>query len=628
MAAITISFKNDADSNKYVLAYHNGLDSFRSGLSILIAHIQQADLNSPQQVDVIRRDINDTRMRMKAMDFWFRYLEPIMYNKVNAPIPVEWENEVFEKFEKPYRRDGAGLMLAYLYLDEKDPSKDSLLSLVKASVTATQTYGADSITDNLKTPDHFFLCNRLFLLNLAAIYTTGFECPDTARIIPELRGMMADVDNIYSAFDQAFPQNKLPDNYLALYHNAIKFINDQPVAYSAFNHFIFIKDYVNSLYAINQKLIRDYHVMSKSFNDYTLNNDNNSIFNKSLYTGQSPKGIFMHIDNEEDLDELNKLGKMLFFDPMLSGNNQRSCASCHKPNEYYTDTNRVTSMQFNHKDFLVRNTPSLVNVQYNQLIMLDGKHISLQNQAKGVITSPIEMGCEEKEVLQKVLSCPEYKKGFEKLLKYTPQEKEITFDHIVSALTFYYTKYSRYYSPFDDAMNSNKPLNVAAQKGFNLFMSRAQCGTCHYVPEFNGVKPPYVSSEFEVLGVPQDTSFKQLSTDSGRYLINPAFETMHAFRTGSIRNAQFTSPYMHNGVFRTLNQVIDFYDAGGGVGEGLKVANQTLPADSLKLTKEDKANLLAFIKSLNEDITFEDPPEKLPASKNKALNKRKVGGVY
>src|SRR5688572_19451283 len=159
-------------------------------------------------------------------------------------------------------------------------------------------------------------------------------------------------------------------------------------------------------------------------------------------------------------------------------------------------------------------------------------------------------------------------------------------------------------------------------------MSKAQCSTCHFVPQFNGVKPPHVGSDFEVLGTPADTSYKQLSTDKGRYGVNPAPEMLNAFRTGTVRNAAFTKPYMHNGIFTSLDQVIDLYDAGGGAGKKLTVANQTLAADSLKLSKTEKSNLLAFIHSLNENIIFEDPPPGLPASSNKSLNSRKVGGEY
>jgi cytochrome c peroxidase len=192
----------------------------------------------------------------------------------------------------------------------------------------------------------------------------------------------------------------------------------------------------------------------------------------------------------------------------------------------------------------------------------------------------------------------------------------------------YYSSFSNYYSPFDNAMNENKHINTYCEKGFNIFMSKAQCATCHFVPQFNGVKPPYIGTEFEVLGVPADTGFSKISPDSGRAIINPATQTMHAFRTGSIRNAEHTKPYMHNGVFNRLEEVISFYDAGGGTGKGLKLHNQTLSTDSLKLSNDEKEQLTAFLQSLNENIKFEAPPIALPVSKDKNLNNRKVGGEY
>jgi cytochrome c peroxidase len=244
------------------------------------------------------------------------------------------------------------------------------------------------------------------------------------------------------------------------------------------------------------------------------------------------------------------------------------------------------------------------------------------------MTNPREMGGEKNDIVRKVMSCKEYRTALNKFLKLTPEEHEVTIDHIVSAITYYYSDYSNYYSPFDDAMNKQAPLDHASINGFNLFMGKAQCGTCHYVPQFNDVKPPFISSEFEVIGVPEDTTYKALSADKGRYGVNPAPEMMNAFRTGSIRNSEYTKPYMHNGVFHTLDEVLDFYDAGGGVGKKLEVKNQTLSTDSLKLTPIEKKELISFIHSLNEHIIFQSTPEQLPHSSIKELNARKVGGEY
>jgi cytochrome c peroxidase len=269
--------------------------------------------------------------------------------------------------------------------------------------------------------------------------------------------------------------------------------------------------------------------------------------------------------------------------------------------------------------------------------MLDGKHISLQNQARAVITNPNEMGGREDDIVKKVLSCKEYKDAFEKFKKFTYENKEVTFDHIISAITVYENDFSDYTAPFDEEINSYQSSVVSSQsvnsnhqisKGFNLFMGKAQCGTCHYVPEFNGVRPPYIESEFEVIGVPADSTANALSADSGRAALYFSDEMVHAFRTGTIRNSGYTKPYMHNGVFTTMQEVLDFYNAGGGAGKGLKVKNQTLSSKPLHLTKDEMGDLLAFIKSLDEKVDKEIPPEHLPLSKDKTLNNRKIGGLY
>jgi cytochrome c peroxidase len=608
--------------------YFGGLHEFISKETALKQTIAAANLSSKKDILIITSGIQEARLKLKNMDFWLRYFEPNAYRKINGPLPVEWENEVFEKYEKPYRREGAGLSLAEIYLSKPPVNKDSLLSLINASLESIKTFEADSITGQLNHYSHFFLANRLFLLNLASIYTTGFECPDTGRIIPELKSMLGGTKEIYDHYNRSFPEFPLSGEYLDLYQKTLAYVNHQPLQFSRFDQFGFLKDYVNPLFALNQQFINSYNVTSLNFNDYTLNNNALSIFDKSLYSSQNTKGIYAMVEDEKTLREIRYIGKLLFYDPILSGNNRRSCASCHKPTAYFTDTTASTALQFDGVNRLPRNTPTLINSIYNHLIMLDGKHISLQAQGMDVMTNPAEMNSNEKELIRKVLSCKEYREAFKSFLKYTPEEKEITLNHIASAITFYDGSYSRFYSPFDEAVNNRTEISGAEKRGFNLFMSRAKCATCHFVPNFNGVKPPFIGSEFEVLGTPEDTSFRTISPDKGRWLINQAPETLHAFRTGSIRNAQFTKPYMHNGVFKTIEEVIDFYDAGGGQGKKMIVDNQTLSGDSLKLTSAEKKDLLSFIYSLNEEIIFEEPPIGLPQSSEKLLNNRKLGGDY
>jgi len=255
---VSISFTNKTSSSNYSSLYIHRLASFNNRQHRLLGLINESNLNLPADVEKIKQQIHIARGEMKGLDFWLRYLEPVAYKKINGPLPVEWEIEVFEKFEKPYKRIGAGLTLAELYLGEAAANKDSLLNLVHSSVATYDTYRADSITGQLLTADHFYFCNRLFLLNLAAIYTAGFECPDTAAIIPELAAMLQSTAETYQSFNESFLNNPIPEAYLSLYKNAVTFVQSQPVNYRSFDHFSFIKDYVIWSKQLKAKAMQSY----------------------------------------------------------------------------------------------------------------------------------------------------------------------------------------------------------------------------------------------------------------------------------------------------------------------------------------------------------------------------------
>lgn len=616
---ISVSFRKQNNSNKI-----SNLNTSYSNLFKNQLNNYSEILNRTTEKPITKKELHFLRIELKKIDFWLRYFNPIDYKKLNGPLPIEYETEVFEKFEKPYKRIGKGLTLAELALDENQLNVDSLLNESKQSLIKFQS---DSIHQLLTTYHHFYFCNRLFLLNLATIYTTGFECPDTLRIIPELKSMLKFTEQIYSAYDESFPEHKLSPKYWNKFNELNQFIKDCSNNYSDFDHFTFIKEYINPLFQINQTAIQINELKSKNLQDYSLNNNANSIFSKNLYEAQSNKGIYHRIKNESLLEEIKQLGELLFYDPILSGNNQRSCASCHEPTTGFT-TKQNKPLHFNRTEKLNRNSPSLLNSNFQHLIMLDGKHINLHQQAVDVITNKDEMNGESTQILKKILSCKEYKTRIKKIVQNTPGYSKLTLDHITSAIVYYYTSFSYYDAPFDDMINKKIESNSNIQKGFNLFMSKAQCATCHFLPQFNGVKPPYIGSEFEVLGVTENKVSKIIDPDKGRGVINPVEEMTYAFRTNTIRNSSITAPYMHNGIYNTLEEVIEFYNQGGGNGQGVSIENQTLNNQPLNLSEQEKKYLIEFIKSLDENIPYIQIPEKLPISSKKILKNRKVKGNY
>ena len=138
--------------------------------------------------------------------------------------------------------------------------------------------------------------------------------------------------------------------------------------------------------------------------------------------------------------------------------------------------------------------------------------------------------------------------------------------------------------------------------GMNLFMGKAKCATCHFMPLFNGTVPPnFAKTEHEVVGTPMDAEGTRLSNDEGRYKYNMMPQLRNAYKTPGLRNVAETGPYMHNGVYKTLEEVVDFYNKGGGKGLGLPVENQTLPFDKLNLTDKEMKDLVAFMKTLSDE---------------------------
>jgi cytochrome c peroxidase len=159
-------------------------------------------------------------------------------------------------------------------------------------------------------------------------------------------------------------------------------------------------------------------------------------------------------------------------------------------------------------------------------------------------------------------------------------------------------------SRFDRAARGDtNAMSAEERRGFTLFMGKAGCGTCHFAPLFSGVTPPlYLSSDVEVIGTPSSPRRASvLDPDSGRAGIDLLPTHLRAFKTPSLRNVAGSAPYMHNGAFRTLDDVIRFYDGGGALGAGAHITNQTLAPDSLHLSASERKAIIAFIGSLTSD---------------------------
>lgn len=294
------------------------------------------------------------------------------------------------------------------------------------------------------------------------------------------------------------------------------------------------------------------------------------------------------------------LGARLFFDVALSESGARSCASCHRPDMAFADGEVVAKAVGS--GHLARNTPTLLNAAFQTGSFYDLRTSFLEDQARDVIENASEMHGSLAAIARTLRNDARYRAAFAESFG-NAGDSTITDRRLRRAIADYVRSLTSLNSAFDRYVRGDRgALDAPARRGFNLFMGKARCGSCHFFPLFNGALPPnYSDTELEVLGVPAHTARPwRLDADSGhaRIIHSPVY--LGAMKTTTVRNAERTAPYMHNGVFATLEQVIDFYDAGGGRGRGIVVPNQTLPADSLHLTREDKRDLVVFVRALTD----------------------------
>jgi cytochrome c peroxidase len=301
---------------------------------------------------------------------------------------------------------------------------------------------------------------------------------------------------------------------------------------------------------------------------------------------------------------LAALGRDLFFDNRLSPDGTRSCATCHVPERAFTDGQPRAQLLPGHsaRDG-GRNTPTLINAALEPSLFADARVRTLEDQATDVLGSPSEMGGSLQRAADAFRADRSYVSRFAVAFK-VARDTALTPRSLRLALAAYVRSLVALDSRFDRAIRGDTAaLDARERLGFNVFMGKAACGTCHFAPLFTGAMPPMMlENEPEVIGVPsRATSPKAtIDPDSGRFNVRRIDQHLHAFKTPTLRNVELTAPYMHNGVFETLEQVVDFYDGGGGHGLGIDLPHQTLPTDSLHLSNEEKRALVAFMKALTD----------------------------
>jgi cytochrome c peroxidase len=285
-----------------------------------------------------------------------------------------------------------------------------------------------------------------------------------------------------------------------------------------------------------------------------------------------------------------KLGKFLFFDPRLSGSNFISCATCHNPALGWSDA-QPTAVGHG-MDILGRSSPTILNTAYQRFQLWDGRAKTLEEQALGPIVAGGEMAQDMGSLIEELSAIP----GYIKLFEAAYPGEGIQGVTIAKALAAFERTIVSTDAPFDRWLKGvDGAMSKSAIRGFGLFKGKANCTACH--DGFN-----FTDDGFHNVGLND-------MKDMGRYKIKPINILKGAFKTPTLRDIDLTAPYMHNGAYKTLKEVVEHYNGGGFENAGTLSPNMK----PLKLSKKEKKDLVAFLKSLTGDpmeITIPQLPVK------------------
>jgi cytochrome c peroxidase len=522
----------------------------------------------------------------------------------------------------------------------KEYSKQDSLDQIDFIITATASYRDvlrrshydDHIT-GISLPILFdALRKELFRISVIDLANSDFIIDQAA--LPSLAGSMDSWCSYTAELAKALPAsaNNLALQFTHLSNGARQFlasVQDE----QTFDRMLFTRQY---LIPLGQTLTQMQVALQVPFDGQpaAIRPDAASLYEKGVFNID----YFAPDSNGSYSPEKAALGELLFFDPILSDNNRRACASCHKPNKAFTDGN-TKSVSFGFGE-LPRNSPTVINAGFQKKLFWDLRAASLEDQLDSVVNSTEEMHSSFRGVIAKINASPEYIAAFQKAFPGT-RTTGITREHVKYAIAVYERTLTGLNSRFDQYMQGNdETLSREEINGFNVFMGKAKCGTCHFAPLFNGSIPPFFDiSDHHALGVPvRDTMTKyKIDPDPGLMKINGEPYEQFSFKVPTVRNAAFTAPYMHNGVYRTLEQVVDFYDKAAGMQfirdmrpDVTDIPFFTILPIGLKLTSAEKTDLIAFIRALTDTSAAASVPRHLPAFEAPfaKLNTRTIGGDY
>ncbi|AFM03586.1 cytochrome c peroxidase [Bernardetia litoralis DSM 6794] len=604
----TVSCTNSQKETAQNNATKEVTNSFKEIEKIYLSNIEKCINNleaTKKALNFIDKDIEYNKIHIQKSQehyrearAYFKKIEPILsfvdvenYKTLNAPnlLKVEEEDATNIKINEPFGFQPLEELL-FLEIDSIGNIEEEVIQTIQKNADKTlQRLRLIQRNTNLSVYKnyHFLWLFRDAIFRVALTGITGFDSPSGISL-DDNKIVYQELENYLSFFEAEFQNKEIYQEWKESLQKSQRFLTqDDKTNFENFDRYSFIKNYTENQIEIWNKTVKDWKIEFPL--ELAIQNDATSLFSDSTFN--------LNFFSDQQLGQISKdkivLGKQLFNDVNLSSNKKMSCATCHQQDLAFTDGKKFPKGQ-------KRNSPTLMYAALQKSFFHDNRAGSLEGQIISVINNKTEFHTSAEILLEAVKENSVYVQKFSELYS-----DSLTEQNIRTAMADYIRSLAPFSSKFDKNIKGIENTFTKNEiNGFNLFMGKAACATCHFAPVFNGtIAPSFRESEMELIAVPSknDTINAKIDEDLGRYDVFQTEEKKYFFKTPTLRNISKTAPYMHNGVYETLEEVMDFYNRGGGKGIGIDLKYQTLPFESLNLSKQEINDIIAFLESLEDE---------------------------
>ncbi len=562
-------------------------------------HIEQLNTDSQNYkaekvtTKELQESLRKTRNSYKEIEFFIAYYYPdFTKNHMNAAPLYRLEAAGTSAYTLP--PEGLQVLDELIFSVDTEKQRNEIAEIAGFLHNQYSRFYLSAMQNGLSSGTNKTLPLRMQLIRIFSMGVSGYDTPGSLNVSEEaqhsLSGILKHIesDSYFQNYDVSKARKILNEGMTWLSKNR---------DFNTLDRIEFYKKTIQPLY----EELGSWDGRKDDLEEFSGWNSNSSHLFESGFLNPY---FYTLLSKNEDGAELRKLGKTLFYDESLSGNSKMSCATCHLPEHAFTDLKAKSESNVEGKT-VMRNSPTLYNSVFAKRFFYDMRAFYLEQQAEHVIYNEDEFNTTYESIVNKIRKKPEYRKAFRDVFG----TSEINRQNFSKALSSYVASLYSFDSDFDNFMRNEKEVSEDVKKGFNLFMGKANCATCHFVPNFSGLVPPFFNeNESEILGVTKASVNNPpyvLDDDRGRIASPVSKESSwiyeKSFKTTTVRNIELTAPYFHNGAFNTLEEVMDFYNEGGGEGLGLKVTNQTLSPDKLNLYDDEIKQIIAFMKALTDN---------------------------